>query len=100
MQQYHNEWKEIGATAEDKTEEIWLRFKDASDRINQKRKEHYENLLKDQENNYQAKLALCNKAQEITNIDFSSFKQINEASKATNELFNTWKTPSCSQTTQ
>lgn len=92
LQQYHNEWKEIGATAEDKTEEIWLRFKDASDRINQKRKEHYENLLKDQENNYQAKLALCNKAQEITNIDFSSFKQINEASKATNELFNTWKT--------
>ena len=38
LQQYHNEWKEIGATAEDKTEEIWLRFKDASDRINQNAK--------------------------------------------------------------
>ncbi len=92
LQQYHAQWKEIGAVPEDKKEEIWLRFKDASDRINQKRKEHYENLLKEQESNYQAKLALCNKAQEVTNIDYSSIKQINTASKETTELLKTWKT--------
>ncbi|NLJ82114.1 MAG: DUF349 domain-containing protein [Bacteroidales bacterium] len=92
LQQYHAQWKEIGAVPEDKKEEIWLRFKDASDRINQKRKEHYENLLKEQESNYQAKLALCSKAQEVTNIDYSSIKQINAASKETSELLKTWKT--------
>lgn len=92
LQQYHNEWKEIGAIPEDKKEEIWLRFKDASDRINQKRREHYENIIKEQENNYQAKLALCNRAQDITNIDFTSIKQINEVSEQTTELLKTWKT--------
>lgn len=92
LQQYHNEWKEIGAVLEDKKDEIWARFKNASDLINQKRREHYETLSKDQENNYQAKLALCNRAQEITNIDFSSFKQINETSNQVSDLLKTWKT--------
>ncbi len=92
LQQYHNEWKEIGAIAEDKTEEIWLRFKNASDLINQKRKDYYENKLKEQESNYHAKLALCNKVQEIANIDFTSFKQVNEVSKTIVEILNTWKT--------
>ncbi len=92
LQQYHNEWKEIGAVPDDKKEEIWLRFKDASDRINLKRREHYDNIIKEQENNYQAKLALCNRAQDVTNIDFSSIKQINEVSNETTELLKTWKT--------
>ena len=92
LQQYHNEWKEIGTVPEDKKEEIWVRFKNASDLINQKRRDHYENLSKDQENNYQAKLALCNRAQEITNIDFTSFKQINETSTQVSDLLKTWKT--------
>jgi len=92
LQEYHNEWKEIGTVPEDKKEEIWVRFKNASDLINQKRRDHYENLSKDQENNYQAKLALCNRAQEITNIDFTSFKQINETSTQVSDLLKTWKT--------
>lgn len=92
LQQYHAQWKEIGTVPEDKKEEIWMRFKDASDRINQKRKEHYDTLLKEQESNYHAKLALCNKAQEVTNIDYSSIKQINVASRDTTELLKTWKT--------
>ncbi|MBP7102955.1 MAG: DUF349 domain-containing protein [Bacteroidales bacterium] len=92
LQQFHNEWKEIGAVPEDKKEEIWLRFKNASDLINQKRREHYETISKDQENNYQAKLALCNKVLEITNIEFVSLKKINEVSKETEEILKAWKT--------
>ncbi|MDY0014899.1 MAG: DUF349 domain-containing protein [Bacteroidales bacterium] len=92
LQQYHNEWKEIGAVPDDKKEEIWFRFKNASDLINQKRREHYENLSKNQENNYQAKLALCNKVQEITNIEFVSLKKINEVSKETEDILKAWKT--------
>ncbi|MDD3691628.1 MAG: DUF349 domain-containing protein [Bacteroidales bacterium] len=91
LQQYHNEWKEIGAVPEDKKEEIWLRFKNASDLINQKRRDYYDTMSKEQENNYQAKLALCNRVQEVTNIDFSSFKQINEASNQVADILKTWK---------
>lgn len=92
LQQYHNEWKEIGPVPEDKKEEIWMRFKNASDMINQKRREHYEQMAQEQESNYQAKLALCLKAEEVTKIDFSSMKQINEAGNTATELLKTWKT--------
>ena len=92
LQQYHNEWKEIGPVPEDKKEEIWARFKNASDLINQKRREHYEQMAQEQENNYQAKLALCLRAEEVTNIDFTSMKQMNEAGNTASELLKTWRT--------
>ena len=92
LQQYHNDWKEIGPVPEDKKEEIWARFKNASDLINQKRREHYEQMAQEQENNYQAKLALCLRAEEVTNIDFSSMKQMNEAGNTASELLKTWRT--------
>ena len=92
LQQYHNEWKEIGPVPDDKREEIWARFKNASDLINQKRREHYDLMAKEQENNYQAKLALCLRAEEVTKIDFSSMKQMNEAGNIASELLKTWRT--------
>lgn len=92
LQQYHNEWKEIGPVPEDKKEEIWGRFKNASDLINQKRREHYEQMAQEQENNYQAKLALCLRAEEITKIDFTSMKQMNEVGNESSELLKTWRT--------
>ncbi len=92
LQQYHNEWKEIGPVPEDKKEEIWSRFKNASDLINQKRREHYEQMAQEQENNYQAKLALCLRAEEITKIDFNSLKQMNEVGNEATELLKTWRT--------
>ncbi len=92
LQQYHNEWKEIGPVPEDKKEEIWARFKNASDLINQKRREHYEQMAQEQENNYQAKLALCLRAEEVTQIDFTSMKQMNEAGNTASELLKTWRT--------
>lgn len=92
LQQYHNEWKEIGPVPEDKKEEIWARFKNASDLINQKRREHYEQMAQEQENNYQAKLALCLRAEEITKIDFTSMKQMNEVGNEASELLKTWRT--------
>ncbi|MBR4491787.1 MAG: DUF349 domain-containing protein [Bacteroidales bacterium] len=92
LQQYHNDWKEIGPVPEDKKEEIWARFKNASDLINQKRREHYEQMAQEQENNYQAKLALCLRAEEVTKIDFSSMKQMNEAGNIASELLKTWRT--------
>ena len=92
LQQYHNDWKEIGPVPEDKKEEIWSRFKNASDLINQKRREHYEQMAQEQESNYQAKLALCLRAEEVTNIDFSSMKQMNEAGNIASELLKTWRT--------
>ena len=66
LQTLHEQWKEIGPVPEDKKEEVWERFKAASDQINQRRKEHYDKLFAEEQNNYNAKLVLCEQAEEIT----------------------------------
>lgn len=92
LQQYHEDWKEIGPVSDDKREEVWERFKNASDTINQRRKEHYEELQKELQNNYSAKLVLCEKAEEVTNKDFASIKEWNDASDSVTDLLKIWKT--------
>ncbi len=93
LQQYHQEWKEIGPVEEDKKEELWNRFKMISDQINQKRKEHYEQIAKEQEDNYQAKLALCEQIEALLKEDYkSSLKTLNETETKVSALFDLWKT--------
>ncbi|MBO4542264.1 MAG: DUF349 domain-containing protein [Bacteroidales bacterium] len=93
LQQYHQEWKETGAVEEEKKDELWNRFKAASDQINQKHKEQYTQMLKEQEENYQAKLALCDQLDELLSKDYkSSVKVLTETTDKVNELFKAWKT--------
>ncbi|MBO4739549.1 MAG: DUF349 domain-containing protein [Bacteroidales bacterium] len=93
LQQYHQEWKEIGAVEEDKKEELWNRFKMISDQINQKRKEHYEQLAKEQENNYQAKVALCEQIESLLSEDYkSTLKALSDMETKVVALFDMWKT--------
>ena len=93
LQQYHQEWKESGAVEEDKKDELWNRFKTASDQINLKRKEYYDKIAQEQEMNYQAKLALCEQIEALIAQDYkSSLKQMNATGEKIDELFKTWKT--------
>jgi hypothetical protein len=92
LQQYHKEWKEAGPVDEDKKDELWNRFKTASDRINQNRRDYYERLDLQQEENYKAKLALCEKMYEISATELTDVKQVNMLGDRTADLFKTWKT--------
>lgn len=92
LQQLHEEWKELGPVAEEKKEEIWERFKNASDRINQRRREFYDKLYAEQENNYNAKVVLCEKAEELIAQDATSIKENNAISDQLTELLKVWKT--------
>ncbi len=93
LQQYHQEWKEIGAVEENKKEELWNRFKMISDQINQKRKEHYEQLAKEQEDNYQAKVALCEQIETLLSEDYkSTMKAVADMETKVVALFDMWKT--------
>ena len=70
LQKYHDDWKEIGPVPMEKKEELWERFKNATDRINTRRREYYENLHSEQENNLIAKSALCEKLEQINSAEF------------------------------
>ncbi len=92
LQQYHDEWKAIGHVIEDKKEEIWERFKNASDTINLRRKDHYEEMQTEFLGNYNAKLVLCDKAEEITIREWNTIKEWNDVSEEVSELLKVWKT--------
>lgn len=92
LQELHEEWKELGPVPEDKKEEIWERFKNASDKVNQRRRDHYEAVLAEQQNNYNAKLVLCKQAEELVAKETNSVKENNEIGDQLTELLKFWKT--------
>ena len=55
LQKYHDEWKEIGPVPQEKRDEIWDRFKTATDKINQIRRDHYSKIQDEQQANYDAR---------------------------------------------
>ena len=91
LQQYHQEWKEIGPVPQDKKDEIWDRFKATTDQINQRRREHYEKLHEELTGNYEAKIALCEKVEQVLTENVDSIKQWQKATDQVNELLKIWK---------
>jgi hypothetical protein len=91
LQQYHEEWKEIGPVPLDKKDEVWERFKAASDQINDRRHEYYTGLQGEQTTNYAAKVALCESADKLISVSYDSVKQWQDATDRLNDLLKVWK---------
>lgn len=91
LQQYHNDWKEIGPVPEEKKEEIWERFKNASDQVNQRRREYYDKLYTEQQNNYNAKLVLCEQVEELVKELPQNAREYNTLSDQLTEVLKVWK---------
>jgi hypothetical protein len=61
----HRKWKKAGNLPQKEENELWDRFKAATDAFNEKKSENIELLHKQEDKNYQAKLKLIEKAEEI-----------------------------------
>lgn len=92
LQEYHDKWREIGSVPSDKNDEIWDRFKAATDKINKRRHEYYEKLQEDQKNNLMLKAAICEKIEELVEIELNGVKEWNTTADKVNALFDEWKT--------
>ncbi len=92
LQKYHEQWREIGPVPRDKKEELWERFKAATSKINKKHQEYFENRKVEQKKNLEAKTVLCEKAEEIANLELSSNKDWESRSKELIELQKVWRT--------
>jgi hypothetical protein len=92
LQKYHDDWKEIGPVPMEKKEELWERFKNATDRINQRRREYYDNLHGEQENNLIAKVAFCEKVEQINTAEYHKPNDWKVASEQVMEIQKAWKT--------
>jgi hypothetical protein len=91
IQELFRQWKEIGPVPYDKSEEIWTRFKSAVDKVNQLRREYYQNMAEEQKNNLVLKKELIEKAEAISNIDYTTIKDYNHKTKELDNLMAEWK---------
>ena len=92
LQKLHQQWREIGPVAKELREDLWSRFKAASTIINKRHQEHFEGLKAKEQENLEAKTAIC---EQIENIDFQalkSFKDWEDKNKEVIALQDKWKT--------
>jgi hypothetical protein len=92
LQKFHEQWREIGPVPIENKEDIWERFKAATAKINKKHQEFYENRKLEQKKNLEAKVALCEKVEEINEMDISNHKDWDAQSKEIIELQKIWRT--------
>ena len=92
LQKLHEDWKEIGPVPQDKKDEIWERFKAATDKINAIRREHYSKIQEEQNANLETKTALCEKAEELLAEEYNTVGVWQKKSTELSELFKVWKT--------
>lgn len=92
LQNFHQQWREIGPVARELREETWTRFKDASTAINKKYQTHFESLKGKEEENLAEKTAICETLKAIDYSTLNSFKDWDEKSKEVIELQAKWKT--------
>jgi hypothetical protein len=92
LQKYHEQWREVGPVPRDKKDELWERFKAATSIINKKHQDYFEGRKSDQKKNLDAKIALCEKVEEISNSEIESHRDWDERSRDLIELQKIWRT--------
>ena len=92
LQNFHQQWREIGPVAKELRDEIWNKFKDASTEINKRHQTHFEQLKSQEENNLTEKTAICEILKAIDYSIIKSFKEWDEKSKEVIELQAKWRT--------
>jgi len=92
LQKYHEQWREVGPVPRDKKDELWERFKAATSIINKKHQDYFEGRKSEQKKNLDAKIALCEKVEEIASTDIDIHRDWDERSKELIELQKIWRT--------
>lgn len=82
----HRRWKKIGNLPQKDENELWDRFKSATDAFNEKKSENIDELREQEEENYNEKLKLIEKAKAIQDSE-----EWEETHKAYQQLMDQWK---------
>lgn len=91
LQDLRARWKEIGPVPVEQNEEIWQRFCNAANQIDERRKEYYDQRKEEMDSNLLAKQALVDKAAELTEKRPETTKEWNDTTTALDELLKVWK---------
>jgi hypothetical protein len=92
LQDFHNQWREIGPVPQQSKNEIWERFKEATSQINKRHHEYFEKQKDDQRKNLDSKIALCEEVEAISLLEMKNFKDFDERADKVVELQKMWRT--------
>ncbi|MDE7411345.1 MAG: DUF349 domain-containing protein [Paramuribaculum sp.] len=92
LQDLHEKWRQSGPVAKELRESLWAQFKDASAGINKRYQDFFEQRKLREQQNEEAKTALCEKAEAIDIDALTSFSAWNEATRTLLDLQQQWKT--------
>jgi hypothetical protein len=92
LQDYHNQWREIGPVPPESKNEMWERFREATAKINKRHHEYFETQKDDQRKNLEAKIALCEKVEEVNLTELKSFHDFDEKAEIVVGLQKMWRT--------
>jgi len=92
LQELHEGWKEVGPVGRDHREAVWERFQTATKIIHKKRNDYYEKRKESYEDNFKAKLAICEQVETIDYAELSHHNKWQKQSDLINKLREDWKT--------
>lgn len=92
LQDYHNQWREVGPVPQESKNEIWERFREATTQINKRHHEYFEKQKDEQRKNLEAKIALCEEVEAINLLEINSFKEFDERAEKIVSLQKMWRT--------
>lgn len=91
LQLLHEEWHNVGPVSRELRDNIWNRFKSATSEINRRQQSHFDELRAGEEENYNAKIALCEKLEAIDFSKIDSYKAWDEAGKSILAIQDEWR---------
>lgn len=91
LNELHEEFKHVGPIPRDQQEEIWQRFKAASDKIYVKRKGYVDDLKKAFVENLDKKMQLVTEVEQFTKFDSDRISAWNKKTKEIQELQKKWE---------
>jgi hypothetical protein len=93
LNKYHEEFKNTGPVpGKDVAEDIWKRFKEASDHVLNEKRDQLELIKSKRNENLELKKVLCEKVEQINQIPITSPKVWKEKSDEIVQIFAEWKT--------
>ncbi len=81
LQKLHEDWHELGPVAREIREQIWSRFKEASTAINKKHQSYFDSIRKLEDENYDLKIALCEKIEAFDFSNLANYRAWDDATK-------------------
>ena len=92
LQDYHQQWREIGPVPREVRSDLWERFKLATSKINKRHHEYFEKQKEAQKKNLEAKTALCERVEEINNLELKGFKDWENKAREVIQIQKEWRT--------